>query len=202
MGIKSRREREREELRQSILDASEELILQEGFEKLSMRKIADKIEYSTTTIYNYYHNKAEIICHLMRNIIEQIIAEFDRVFEQEFTSPVERLRTIIKIYIQYGLDNPTHYKMFFITDVTEFKDYMTDFPGLEPFKRLVKVVEECIDAGSFYSEEAAVISQGIWSAVHGITSLLIVRPDFPWEEKDKLLDHIIQTLIRGLLKHP
>ena len=61
MGLAERKERERKELRQQILDAARELFVHEGYENVSMRKIADKIEYSPAAIYTYFANKDEIL---------------------------------------------------------------------------------------------------------------------------------------------
>ena len=60
MGVKERREREKESLRQDILDVAREMFATEGYESVSMRKIADKIEYSPTTIYLYFKDKNEL----------------------------------------------------------------------------------------------------------------------------------------------
>ena len=61
MGVHERRAREKKELRQEILDAARDLFLREGYENVSMRKIAEKIEYSPTTIYLYFQDKADLL---------------------------------------------------------------------------------------------------------------------------------------------
>lgn len=200
MGIKARREREKEQLKQAILEAAEDLILHEGYEKLSMRKIAEKIEYSTTTIYIYYKNKEEIIHHLIHNIYIQVLNEFNKAFKKEPKDPVKRLCMLMNIYITFGFKHPSHYKMLFITDVFRLKQNVKGLSGLEAFQLIVQTVEQCINDGHFRAEDPVLISQGIWANMHGITSLLIVRPDFPWVDINTLVDYVIKTTIHGLKK--
>src|SRR5580765_6562626 len=101
MGTKERREREREELRTKILDAARELFAKEGYEAVSMRRIAEAIEYSPTAIYVHFKDKAE----LMRELCHEDFSKLDAGNPDalETTDPVERIRALGRMYIHFGV---------------------------------------------------------------------------------------------------
>src|SRR5262245_10596319 len=113
MGSKQRREREKESLRQDILDAARELFISEGYENVSMRRIAERIEYSPTTIYLYFKDKAELLYSLCEETFSQL-AERMSAIASESNDPVEVLRKGCLAYIEFGLKNPNHYRVAFM----------------------------------------------------------------------------------------
>ena len=70
--------------------------------------------------------------------------------------------------------------------------------GARAFQHLVDAVQRCIDAGAFRPVDPVFAATGVWTAVHGVTSLLISLPGFPWPDLDALVDHVSETQIRGL----
>src|SRR5215472_15981017 len=112
MGVKERREREKSETRDKILDAARELFVTEGYEGVSMRKVAEKIEYSPTAIYGYFADKNELFHELCR----QDFARLQEVVATEMPrDPIERVRNIGRNYIQFGEGYPNHYIFMFMT---------------------------------------------------------------------------------------
>src|SRR5271165_7469882 len=107
MGVKERRERAKLETREMILEAARELFIQEGYEGVSMRKVAEKIEYSPTAIYGYFADKEE----LFRELCHEDYARLAEVFMSSAmsTDPIARLRQIGAIYMDFGIRNPNHY---------------------------------------------------------------------------------------------
>ena len=93
----------KEQLIQAILDAAEELILEQGYANLSMRKIARKIDYSATAIYKYFSNKSEIVYHIMQNIFSQMVGEYRAVLSENIPDPVKRLKKLLKISIKLSI---------------------------------------------------------------------------------------------------
>src|ERR1700739_4768100 len=113
MGVKERREREKSETRDKILDAARELFVSEGYEGVSMRKVAEKIEYSPTAIYVHFADKNELFHELCR-------IDFARLQEVMLSAelpsdPIEKLRQIGRSYIDFGLHYPNHYVFMFMT---------------------------------------------------------------------------------------
>src|SRR5215471_14857352 len=187
MGIKERREREKSETRDKILDAARELFVTEGYEGVSMRRVADKIEYSPTAIYVHFADKEE----LFRELCHQDYARLAEVFQSSVmsTDPIERLRQIGAIYIDFGTRYPNHYKFMFMTpqpqhEFDEKDREMHGNPEKDAYAFLKWAVQQAIDAGSFRDElqDAELISQTLWASVHGVISLHIAKGCDRWVE--------------------
>lgn len=199
MGVKERRIREKESLRQEILDAARELFIEEGYESVSMRRIAEKIEYSPTTIYLYFQDKAELLNNLCAETFEKLIRRLERSHAR-FDDPLERLREGLREYVEFGLQNPQHYRVTFMISHQHAENECNDAQaaGFRAFEHLRQGVVECIRAGKFLNVDVDTASQALWAGVHGVTSLLIANNKFPFVEQKKLVDMVLDTLMRGL----
>ncbi|HYK40315.1 MAG TPA: TetR/AcrR family transcriptional regulator [Candidatus Eremiobacteraceae bacterium] len=201
MGVKERKAREKRYLRQEILDAASELFVKEGYENVSMRRIADRIEYSPTTIYLYFKDKAELLESICQETFAKLIQRLTKIMEQP-GDPVERLKRGLLAYIEFGLNNPHHYRSTFMTPLPEEmakeKFLKPESAGIQAFDFLRRCVYDCIAAGKFKTKDAELASQTLWAGVHGITSLLITHTQFPWVGREKVIDGVLDTLIAGL----
>lgn len=196
---RNRAQIDKDNLRQEILDAARELFVAEGYNSVSMRKIADKIGYSATTIYLYFKDKND----LLNRICEQTFVRL----EQNITAihglsdnPLEKLRAGMREYIHFGLNNPEQYTIVFITPLP--RDYVPENTGTgaAAFDTMRKVVAECVDANYLRINDVETISQTLWASIHGLTALLIQHPGFPFVERDKLIDSLIDTCLAGIRK--
>lgn len=208
MGVKERREREKSETRDKILDAARELFVTEGYEGVSMRRVADKIEYSPTAIYVHFADKNE----LFRELCHRDYARLAEVFQSSVisTDPVERLKQIGAIYIDFGTHNPNHYKFMFMTphpahelDDTDLE--MVGNPEKDAYAFLKWAVQQAIDAGCFREEvrDAEMVSQTLWASVHGVISLHIAKCNDAWVDWRPLRDRaemMLDVTMRGLLR--
>ena len=199
MGVKERRAREREQLRRRILSAARELFVTEGYESVSMRKIADMIEYSPTTIYLYYKDKTDLLDSVCKETLLNLLNTLD-LLRKDKSDPVETLRRSGKAYVEFGLKYPQDYKLTFVVRPQFQKGLglQEGSVGEKVFNHLRTMVSECIRQKKFRQVDVETTGQVLWSAVHGVTLLLIDFPDFPWTEKDKLIDMVIHTMIEGL----
>ena len=199
MGVKERRAREKEQLRQQILSAARELFVNEGYENVSMRKIASKIEYSPTTIYLYFKDKADLLDSVCKETLLNLLDTLERL-KSDISDPVETLRKSGRAYIEFGLKYPQDYKLTFVVrpQFQEGLGLQEGSVGEKVFNYLHEMVSECVRQQVFRHVDVETTGQVMWSAVHGVTLLLIDFPDFPWTEKDKLIDTVIQTTIDGL----
>ena len=201
MGVKERKAREKRYLRQEILDAASELFVKEGYENVSMRRIADRIEYSPTTIYLYFKDKAELLESICHETFAKLIQRLTKIIEQP-GDPVQRLKRGLLAYIEFGLENPHHYRSTFMTpfpdDFDREKYVAPDAPGIQAFDFLRRCVYDCIAAGEFKTKDAELASQTLWAGIHGVTSLLITHGHFPWVGRDKVIQGMIGTLVAGL----
>src|SRR5580692_467652 len=114
MGIQERKEKQKLEIRKLILDASIKLFSDEGFGNVTIRKIADLIEYSPTTVYLYFRDKDEIYAAL-HDIGFQKMSEFNRNLAS-INNPLLRLHKMGENYLYFGMGNPEFYDLMFILD--------------------------------------------------------------------------------------
>jgi AcrR family transcriptional regulator len=208
MGVKERREREKSETRDKILDAARELFVTEGYEGVSMRRVAEKIEYSPTAIYVHFADKEE----LFRELCHQDYARLAQVFQSSVISPdpVERLKQIGAIYVEFGTRYPNHYKFMFMTShpgiVPDAQDReIMGNPEEDAYAFLKWAVQEAVDAGCFREElhDAELISQTLWAAVHGVISLEIAKGCDAWVEWRPMKDRaemMLDLTLRGLIR--
>ena len=204
MGVKERKARQKKFLRQEILDAASELFVKDGYENVSMRRIAEKIEYSPTTIYLYFRDKAELLEQVCQETFARLSQVLTRILEQP-GEPVERLKRGLVAYIKFGLENPHHYRATFMMPIPEGFDVekhsRADSAGMQAFDFLRRCVYDCIAAGKFRITDPELVSQTFWAGIHGVTSLLIIHCEgFPWVEIDKLIHSMVDTLVAGMSK--
>jgi len=201
MGVKERRARQKKFLRQEILDAASELFVRDGYENVSMRRIADKIEYSPTTIYIYFKDKAELLEQVCKETFGRLVQRLSKIMDQP-GDPVERLKRGLVTYIEFGLANPHHYRATFMMSIPEGFDktkyHQEDSPGMLAFSFLTRGLGDCIKAGKMPAMNVELASQTLWAGIHGITSLLITNCTFPWVGREKVIHSTVDTLVAGL----
>lgn len=172
MGIKQRKDREREEMKKLVLDAAAKISLDEGFENVSIRRIAEEIEYSPGTIYLYFRNRDEILFELHKRAFERFYEE--QLSVEDIKDPMEKLKEHGRVYINFGLENPDLYELMFIihapgNEIEASKEWNE---GMKTFDFLRQNIQQCIDAG-YLKGDATVLSIGMWSMVHGFVSLYL-----------------------------
>lgn len=200
MGITERKERQKESLRQEILDAARDILLTEGYARLSMRGIAKRIEYSPTTIYLYFKNKEELLYHLCDEVFERLLGILERAGVNEATA-LGRLRAAMYSYVDFGLSEPDRYRIAFMADINphvNVQNFLEE--GKNGYKLLLdfrrKVEAALAEVSSPFHPEQAV--QALWAHTHGIVSLLIINPDFPWVERGELIHTSLDIAMKGL----
>ena len=177
MGIKERKDRERAEMRKMILNAAMELFVQEGYNGVSIRKIAKKVEYSPGSIYTYFEDKDSIFYALHVEGFELLYKK--QISSQSINEPRERLLAQGKAYIEFALENQEYYDIMFILRESielickqEDKDWTH---GQRSYDLLKRNVSECQSAGMFKNQNIDSVAFLLWSIVHGIASIIIRR---------------------------
>ncbi|WP_420130303.1 TetR/AcrR family transcriptional regulator [Longimicrobium sp.] len=202
MGTKERRERERLETRDKILEAAREMFATQGVEATTMRAIAQRIEYTPTAIYHHFKDKDALIIELCHGDFAKLGRQFTQM--ERIEDPVERLRRIGMAYVEFAIHNPHHYQIMFMTR-TPAHVHSDKNPEEDAYGFLLQTVQDGIDVGRFRPEltDAHQLAQMTWSSVHGIISLQIAKCQDPWMEWRDLrttAKAIIDALIRGILR--
>jgi AcrR family transcriptional regulator len=187
-----------DKLRLEIMDATEALLVRTGNSDLvSIRGIADAVGVTPPSIYRHFTDKDELVSA----ICERRFADFNAAVGSEDTpsDPLERLKEMGRSYGRFALDNPEHYRILMMT--TSTGDRAADSTeGQKAFGRLVQAVEACQSVGRIRKGAPAEIAIALWSGVHGLVSLLITSPNFPWPASPvTLLEGIIDSQLHGLL---
>jgi AcrR family transcriptional regulator len=198
MGVQERRARERQNIREEILDAARTLFVKEGYEQVSIRKVAEKVEYAPGTIYLYFKDKAEILERLSDETFAKLEQRMQAIHADP-TDPLEGLRRGLRTYIQFGIDNPNHYIVTFVQG-KQLPPARQPKAGARCFDKLRAAVKRCIEAGQLNSEDPEEIAQAIWAGAHGVTALLITCEAFPFIEQNRLIDRVVHILIEGIRK--
>jgi AcrR family transcriptional regulator len=201
-GVRRRARRgEGSKLRELILDAAERLLVKTGdADAVSIRAIAAAVDVTPPSIYLHFADKDELI----RAVSERSFAEFDEVVEGAgagVDDPMEALRARTRAYVRFGLENPEQYRVLFMCKAgtlgpgAEF----AAMPGSDAFQHMVDAVARAIDGGALRRDlDPFVTATGLWAAVHGITSLMISLPEFPWPDRDVLVDQVCESHLSGL----
>lgn len=186
---------EGDRLREEILDATEALLVKTNdLDAVSIRAVATAVGITPPSIYMHFDRKEELILA----VCERHFQAIDDVMLRAavgIDDPVERVRAMGRAYIRFGLERPEQYRFLFMTRTPEWAaDHMREkINDLAGFGRVVDAVDRCIKSGVFKKNDPFLVACGLWMSVHGVTSLLISKPSFPWPKKKALIDHAIDT---------
>ena len=203
MGPHERRAREREEIRTLILDAARELFAAEGIEAVTMRRIAEKIEYSPTAIYFHFRDKEALLTELCNIDFRAFAQGFAKM--AEIADPIERLRASGYAYIDFGLRNPSHYRLMFMTPKTvSSSEILRGDPTEDAYAFVKGIVVEIKAAGRFRPglTDVDLLTQVVWSGVHGLVSLEIAKCTDDWVDWRPMEERArvgIDMIIKGLM---
>lgn len=210
MGVVERRERERQEVRQKILDAARGLFVEHGYEAVSMRMIAREIEYSPTAIYFHFRDKAALFRELCSGDYLALAGVFGKIARVE--DPVERLRSLGRAYAHFALEYPNHYRLMFMTPSPAQPDEdelaRRGNPDEDAYAFLRATIVEGIEKGCYraeFSGDPDALAQLVWAGVHGVVSLHITKEGDPWIEfrpAQETAQAMIEVMIRGLVREP
>ena len=191
---------EGDRLREEILDATSQLLLSTGdHEAVNIRSVAEAVGVTPPSIYLHFADKAELIkavCgrhfHALQHAIEEAVAGVG--------DPAEELRLRGQAYVRFGLEHPEQYRILFMSKQDAALDKHPDDELLAVcgFTALVDNVLRAAEAGAIEAADPVLVATGLWTVVHGITSLAISIPHFPIVGLDTLVDHLLEVHGRGL----
>ncbi len=206
MGIKERKELEKQEMRKLILETAMKLFLEKGIENITLRNIAEQIEYSPATIYLYFKDKDEIIYTLHKDGFEELYRWQQKTLS--IKDPLERLHKHAEMYVSFALENPEYYDLMFIERAPfrtikemKCKDGMNWEIGMRSYDLLRKNIEDCMNEGYLQKTNIDVACFSLWSYVHGIVSLIIRDrcSMFPEEQRRLLVKGALDFMQENML---
>ncbi len=187
------------ERRQEILEVAKNLFVEEGYERTTIRRIAEQLGISSTALYVYFPDKCAILEEISDTTFKALKTELDRVMK-DVNDPIDCLNQAIVFYIRFGLEHPNEYQLTFNTRDDELeKQEAGDQPSLgrETFKRFGAVVSGAVKANS--EKELDRVTQQLWTAMHGLVVLKTLWPGFPWSDTEELIAGHASMLVLGVL---
>lgn len=171
MSIKERKQNENKRLRQMILDAALRVFAGQGYDKVSMRKIAALIDYSPTTIYQFFKNKEELLQNIAAAVFGDLSEEFERVKAEDGGDPADTLKSLVRGYLIYCVEHPDMFRLF--SDLASFEldgSVMHERLGearYPVFQSWFAYIRRSVAAGAFTIEDERRIFLYLWDSVNG-----------------------------------
>lgn len=206
-------ERRREKVRQTILEAAERVFAEEGYEGLSIRRLADEIDYSPSAIYKYFTSKTELVGCLKEAFFMRLVRNIEAAIEDEPSSWVF-VKDCTKAYVHTAMEKPHHYVAAFTptngpaNDCAEAPEQMQDedTPSAVAFRFLCDGLRDGVEQGVFRPDlDCHMAAISIAMSMHGIAKALIHQPSVFMTRADgslmtveEVLDFSADQLVRGI----
>lgn len=201
MGVKERQERDREAVSRAILDAARELFVTHGYEEVSIRKIADRIEYSPAAIYGYFPSKDDIFFALAEEGFRLLFSRGEGIPAPTTGDPADVLRTIFWRYYEFSKTHPAYFSLMFLDrTVPRISQNWDRFGFVGEMKHdMVLRVQQAIDAGACPpGTPAHAAFRLMLTAAHGAAVLQLCDRLAPGEDGDALARAAIDAMLLGL----
>jgi AcrR family transcriptional regulator len=194
-----RRATEKAALRRQIMDAAAELFGIQGYESVSMRKIARRIGYTPMAIYLYFKDKNDILDCICEEAFTRLYRSLERIKLGTYT-PAEALREATRSFIDFAMKHPHHYRATFLATAAA-KGSMPRRDAIRFRTRglLTELMANFMGPDAT-AEEVDIATQIVIVGWHGFCALTVSNPDFPWSSRAKVIDALIETLTQGLRK--
>lgn len=193
----NRRELQKAELRAELVAAAHALVREEGYDGLTIRKLATKVGYAPMSVYSYFADKHEILMALAEDAFVNLAR---RMRQNQPADPIEAIRAALSEYAEFGLDNPNEYRTVFMTEKPKppveetFAQMQRENPA---YQIIVERVEACIAAGKLKGDARAIATM-LWTVAHGAISLLVTFPYYPFGDPKAYVMQVGDLALAGL----
>lgn len=209
MGTKERRAREKQDTRERILASAREMFARDGVEAVTMRAIAQRIEYTPTAIYHHFPSKQALLTELCERDFSGLAQHFVAAAGRH--DPIDRLQAVGEAYLEFAERYPSQYRFMFMTKLPElahgeqFVQEQMESPEKNAYLFLRQACVQAIESGRIRPEcsDPDLIAQVLWGSIHGQISLRITKhhQDFvPWKELREAVHFTMSALMQGMLR--
>jgi AcrR family transcriptional regulator len=187
------------DLHQSILDAANDVLLEDGYAAITMRKVAERIGYSATSIYLHFDSK-DALLHALIERGYRMLHEALHAEAAGHTEPLARVEALCRRYVRFGLDNPAYYELMFMLHPR----YMARYPAAkyrEARQNLDAFAQSLIEAqraGLAQVDDLRAGANAIWAMLHGVVSLQIAHRMDVRVDRDALVDTAVRGVVRSI----
>ena len=197
--------------RDEILQAAKELFLEAGYDATTIRRIADRVGVSAPALYLYFHDKDAIMLALCDQTFGRLL-ELIADIEKTVGDPLDRMCAFGRAYARFGLEHPDEYRLVFMADHVPEQirrtghRTVTDDPerpgakGAMVFGRLVAILSQAEASGAKLAYPPDTCAELCWMGIHGVVAALIHKPDFPWTDRDTLIQGMLDIVRKGIVR--
>lgn len=185
------------ERRAEILDVAERLFSEFGYAAVTTRMIATEVGISQPAIFRYFENRDELELALCIRSLDELKQRFEQAesCNEDFD---QRLRSMLQAFISFAVERPNAYRIVFMTERAPGDEFFEQTNGevIRQGMQIFAAFRNCVSLSFDQQNEEALElrTQSLWAAIHGLASLLISKPYFPWANHDQLEEHYIAML--------
>ncbi|HEY1448527.1 MAG TPA: TetR/AcrR family transcriptional regulator [Caulobacteraceae bacterium] len=187
--------------RAEILEAAERIFVAHGYEAATIRKIADEVGVSSTALYMHFRDKDQILLEICTAAMEELLAN-NREISAMPIDAVARVRMMLEAYLRFALQHPNAYRLVFCSSpaTDEIRRQHTTMQiGAECLDRFASVIREIAAQGRLRVGDPRSVHQVLWSACHGMITLMITKPDLDWAPPEELTGVMLDGLLHGVI---
>jgi len=190
-----RRSQQREDARRAIIDATEALLVEEGYERFSMRRLAARCGYTAPTIYHHFGDKQRLLDAVVEARFRLVLERIRRV--RRYPDPADTVRAILLELVRFGVENPSHYRLLAMARAPESSEPESAQKAQDEMRgHLAELAEQ----GRLAVEDPEQAASFLWIVLHGFVSLRLARPDADWSED--MPQVCTEGALRGVLREP
>jgi AcrR family transcriptional regulator len=187
-----RRRDRRGQARRAILDATESLLVEDGYQGFSIRRLVERCGYTAPTIYHHFGDKPGLFDALLEERFQKLFRRLRRVPRGD--DPVDHLRAVVRAFVRFGLRHPNHYRLLALPREPDWEPP----PSTEESRAMLeRPLHELWEAGRLLTGDVESAGQALWALSHGLISLRTSRPDHAWSKTG--IEDSIDALLRGLV---
>jgi AcrR family transcriptional regulator len=200
MGIVERKERQRKEVRDSILQSAWQLVNVEGWQNLSIRKIADAIEYSVPVVYDHFENK-EAILFEFNKLGFSLLGVKLREAKESTDTPVKQLEAIAYAYWDFAFENKEYYQVMFGLGMPNCEQVKNTPEILDFTNIIVNTIEKIFEQNGNGEGNSFLKLNSFWSMLHGLVSINLMAPmALEGVTREQMNKMILKDFITGFIK--
>jgi AcrR family transcriptional regulator len=182
------------------------MLVHHGYEATTMRAIATEIALTPTAIYHHFRSKEALLTELVASDFLAFDTSVRRI--GQIADPVERIVRLGHAYVAFAVEHPRHYQMMFMTPHPPLEGAVQHGdPDQDAYAFLRRACAEAFAAGRFAPafQDIDEIAQILWSGLHGLLALHIVKRDarwIAWRDTQRTAAHLMDALMTGILANP
>jgi AcrR family transcriptional regulator len=194
--VAGRRTREREDSRLALIEAARDVLREDGYDGLTIRRVAERAEYGLGTVYTYFTDKDDLLYALVREDFARLTERLRSI--RAVHTGVAAVREMLLSYVRMGLEQPASYEIMFMLRPRLAGRTVADDRDEHAYAIFRGCIADAIVAGELRAGDPDVYAQTLWAAAHGLVSLQVTLPGFPWAASEALADTLVAAQLRGL----